>query len=65
MKFNFYAYLDNAAFEDDPSTELARILRETAARIEQSGEIPTYYQNVKDYNGNIIGCYAAKPDDGV
>lgn len=62
MKFNFYAYLDNAAFENNPAFELARIMRETADKIEQSGEIPTYYQNVKDYNGNIIGRYAAKPE---
>ncbi|MCZ2397899.1 MAG: hypothetical protein LC100_15325 [Chitinophagales bacterium] len=61
MKFNFYVYLDNAAFEDNPSIELARIMRETADKIEQSGEIPKYYQNVRDYNGNIIGRYAAKP----
>lgn len=41
---------DNAAF-DDPRPELARILRELAAKLE-AGRSPT---TVRDVNGNLCG----------
>ena len=42
---------DNAAFEDDPGAEVARILRELARRTEQG------FINVglRDSNGNMVG----------
>jgi hypothetical protein len=46
----------NSAFSDpDPATELARILREVAKRVE-AGETTGY---VKDGNGNKVGRFNA------
>lgn len=41
----------NAAFEDHPSAETARILRELAHALER-GEAPTL---LRDINGNVVG----------
>ena len=43
---------DNAAFDDQPATELARILRDLAARIESD---PESYIVLRDVNGNKVG----------
>lgn len=45
---------DNAAFENEPATETARILRKLADRIE-SGDTP---ENLWDINGNKTGTVA-------
>jgi hypothetical protein len=42
---------DNAAFEEDPETEVARILRELASRLE-AGDHPS---SIRDLNGNKVG----------
>lgn len=42
---------DNEAFADCPKAEIARILRETADRLE-SGR---YVNKLRDLNGNIVG----------
>lgn len=42
----------NAAFEDDPAAEVARILREQAARIERGDDGKMI---LRDYNGNKVG----------
>lgn len=48
---------DNAAFEDNGiGSEIGRILRELASRIER-GEATGLHQNVKDQNGNIVGTF--------
>lgn len=44
---------DNAAFQDDPGAEVARILREVAERVE-AGELS---RTVRDYNGNGVGSF--------
>ena len=41
----------NAAFEDSPTGEIARILRKLAADIEEMGD----FGAVIDYNGNKVG----------
>lgn len=41
----------NAAFDDAPASEIARILREMAARIEDAGILPV----PRDSNGNKCG----------
>ena len=52
---------DNDAFEPDPSAELARILRHTAAYIENGGDhYIGVYQTIHDINGNDVGRYAVK-----
>jgi len=45
---------DNAAFENDPGTESARILRTAADWIEQRGESGQSHA-IKDINGNTVG----------
>lgn len=42
----------NDAFADQPATELARILREIAERVE-AGDLPEF--PVRDANGNTVG----------
>lgn len=46
--------LGNAAFDDDPTCEIVRILREWADKIEAGEPIDTY-RTVYDINGNDIG----------
>lgn len=64
MKFILRINMDNAAFNDgNEGAELARILRSIVEAIEGHGAAPQCFQNVRDINGNIVGQYAAKPDD--
>ncbi len=42
----------NAAFEETPASEIARILRKLADDFENSGE-PSHY--IRDINGNVCG----------
>lgn len=47
-------HTDNSAFEEDPATEVARILEELARRYRFAGEIEdTLY--LRDINGNRVG----------
>ena len=48
----------NAAFDESPASELARILRKAADRIE-AGQSEGY---LFDHNGNRCGTYSIKPD---
>lgn len=43
---------NNAAFDEDKSIEVARILRELADKIENNG---FYSYLLRDYNGNPVG----------
>ena len=54
--FKLSIKLDNAAF-DDPCPEIARILKETAARIEEQSRINEVHGKTRDYNGNTVGEY--------
>ena len=52
----------NAAFDDQPATELARILRDLAARIESD---PESYIVLRDVNGNKVGeCTISERAEG-
>jgi hypothetical protein len=53
---------DNAAFEEFPAEEIARILRAVADRIDAGDSFDTY-RNILDINGNIVGQFALKPYD--
>lgn len=55
---------DNAAFDDMPELEIARILRDIANRVE-SGEVSGYHKalNVRDINGNVIGTFKFDPTE--
>lgn len=44
---------DNAAFDDAPEIEAARILRDLADKLESHGHYLS--MNVRDVNGNTIG----------
>jgi len=47
---------NNAAFEDDASQEVARILRDLAKRIEGHPHFgPGHDQALRDVNGNEVG----------
>lgn len=51
MKATIQIQMDNAAFDDEPATELARILRKLAEKIEQGSD----RENLRDHNGNRVG----------
>jgi len=52
MKFEFEIDSDNAAFSDSPELEVARLLRQTAKRIEGQDE-----GLLIDINGNKVGYW--------
>lgn len=54
MKFEASIKMDNAAFEDAPASELARILRAIAARVEAG----TFDGFEWDINGNRVASWA-------
>jgi hypothetical protein len=58
MRFKLDIQCDNAAFEE-PATEIARVLREAATRIE-GGELPegSGGGKLRDSNGNTVGGWA-------
>jgi nitrogen fixation-related uncharacterized protein len=60
-KFQLFFSTDNAAF-DDLDSEVVRILRETADRIEREGT-PDMFRTIHDINGNDVGRYAVKSHD--
>jgi hypothetical protein len=61
-RFQLFVNTDNEAFQDDPSTELVRILRDVASRIE-CGDMYDMFRTILDVNGNDVGGFALKPDD--
>jgi hypothetical protein len=48
---------DNAAFEDDPAYEVARILRGVLERVEHGGLVDTDSGTLRDSNGNRVGSW--------
>jgi hypothetical protein len=61
-KFLLNLSTNNAAFQPDPTPEIARVLRAVADRIE-SGDTYDTFRNILDENGNVAGTFALKPDD--
>lgn len=48
----------NAAFEDQESSEVARILRELVRRIDGHPDfLPGHSQPLRDINGNTVGSF--------
>jgi hypothetical protein len=65
IQFRLQIACDNAAFEDDNmTTELARILRDVARRLE-AGEDCGSFVNVRDINGNVVGSFALKSESAM
>jgi hypothetical protein len=54
MRFTVTIECDNAAFEDDPTCEVARLLRAVARRVEKDGENAG---GLADSNGTPCGNY--------
>ena len=44
---------DNAAFDDAPATEIARILRDIAGKVERGDYLDG--ASIHDFNGNRVG----------
>lgn len=63
MKFTLFFDMGNAAFEDSPAEEVARILRAIADKVAGENDVPGFFQTIRDANGNDIGRYAAKTAD--
>lgn len=55
LRFKLQIACDNAAFEDDRATELARILRDLASRLERGEKLEGPGCIVRDINGNFVG----------
>lgn len=62
LQFRLYITAENVAFEDAPEHEIARILRDTATRLEEGEGFDTY-RNLLDLNGNVVGTAALKYKD--
>jgi hypothetical protein len=54
MKAVIVINMENAAFDDAPASELARILRDTAKRIQENGDGEI---TLRDINGNTVGYF--------
>lgn len=61
MKITITIETGNAAFDDAPMGETARILREMADRLEHEGP-PNKFYSCRDYNGNIVGRVTVEED---
>lgn len=59
MKAKITVDLDNAAFEGEPATELARILHDTAQRLEDD-DLPPW--RLRDSNGNAVGWFSVESE---
>lgn len=63
MRFTLTIQCDNAAFADDPSHEVARILIDAARRIDGHQHFsPGHSQPVRDVNGNEVGYFDITED---
>jgi hypothetical protein len=64
LQFRLQISCDSAAFDHGMMTEIARILRDVAERVESHEDCGAFIK-VRDINGNIIGScdFALKPTD--
>ena len=60
-KFTLYIKCDGAAFDETPASEIARILRSVADKIEAEGP-SGFYETIRDINGNDVGRHALKTE---
>lgn len=59
MKLTIHIRMDNAAFDEDPSAEACRILRNLVDRLDGHPNFsPGHGQPVHDINGNEVGWAA-------
>ncbi len=64
MEFKLNIGTDNAAFTNNAATEIARILREVAERVE-NGENFDKCRNILDINGDVVGVASLKLKDVI
>ena len=50
--------MDNDAFDENSRTELARILRNVATKLEHEGEVEEGGWSLRDINGNTVGEFS-------
>lgn len=62
MAFILWLDTSNSAF-DDPTAEIARILREVAAEIEEFATDDHFSLDLRDMNGNTVGFFEYRPRD--
>lgn len=55
MQASIKIEMGNAAFEQDPAGELARILRDLADKLEDRGFAVGNSIKLSDFNGNTVG----------
>lgn len=55
MKFTLEIECDNAAFDDDATVEIARILRKLAKEMTGGAEYFESHWTLRDVNGNRVG----------
>jgi hypothetical protein len=61
MSLRLHIATENAAFSESPASELARILRKLADRIESD---PAPYIVLRDVNGNMVGeCQISETEE--
>ena len=53
---------DNAAFEDDPESEVARILAAYARQLADGLTNLSFARKLRDINGNTVGSVEVKED---
>ena len=58
MRLEITIHQDNAAFDDEPATETARILRALANKYEAGN----FDGRLNDHNGNAVGTFATRED---
>ncbi len=61
MNFTISIACDNAAFQETPEIEVARILTNLAKKIEANGLDAV--EKLRDINGNVVGSVTIKKDD--
>lgn len=59
-QFRLTIATENAAFDEDPCSEIVRILRAAANTLENGVELP---RNLRDYNGNRVGAMEVDEED--
>lgn len=57
MKFSLDIRCDNAAFDDAPGAEIAKLLRDVAERFDGVRNLPEQSALLRDANGNRVGAW--------
>ena len=61
MRLELKIGCDNAAFEENPRAEVARILREVADKLDDNPSYADFYETLRDINGNDVGRVKLHP----